>query len=178
MSRARPFLVIAGALALFPAGFAAARIVVTAIVVPILCMVSDIGYRLPQTAGVPEPRLRLAGQYDLGSADAGADRHWYYLDTAREESPSSVCSLHNQARMVAAYTNGMLSGYRLTAIQPGSVWRRIGIENGDLIRRINGHTLERPEKFLEVWTKAWNERWIDIEVERDGRSVLNVVRLD
>ena len=125
MSRARPFLVIAGALALFPAGFAAARIVVTAIVVPILCMVSDIGYRLPQTAGVPEPRLRLAGQYDLGSADAGADRHWYYLDTAREESPSSVCSLHNQARMVAAYTNGMLSGYRLTAIQPGSVWRRI-----------------------------------------------------
>ena len=177
MCRARPVLVIAGALALFPAGCAVARIVVGGIV-STLCMLSDFGFQMPQGADVPAPRLRLAGQHDLGSADVGADRQSYVLSTAGEEAPSSICRLRDQVRIATVYTNGMPSGYRIWAIQPGSYWRRIGIENGDVIRRINGQTLDSPEKSIEVWTKAWHDRWIDIEIERGGHSVLNVVRLD
>jgi len=32
--------------------------------------------------------------------------------------------------------------------------------------------------LLEVWRKAWGERWLDLEIDRGGRSVLNVVLLD
>src|ERR1051325_5581201 len=97
MSRARPVLVIAGALALFPLGYAVAKIVVDAIVVPTLPDFSDSGFELPWRTRRP----RLIGQHELGSAEAGANRHSYYLDIGGEELPSAVCLVREQIRMVA-----------------------------------------------------------------------------
>jgi len=72
---------------------------------------------------------------------------------------------------------GAPDGYRIWGIQPGSTWRRLGVQDGDVIRRVNGEPLDNPDRCLKVWLDALRGRWFDIEIDRGGRSVLNVVRL-
>ena len=73
--------------------------------------------------------------------------------------------------------NGMPDGYRIWGIQPGSSWLRMGIQNEDVVRRVNGETLDNPDKCWKVWLEALRARWIDIEIDRKGHAVLNIVRL-
>src|SRR6267378_2986051 len=154
MARARSLLVIAGALALLPVGFAAARIVRTAIVRPVLrALPSFLLEGVGESPVPPQPRLRLAGQHDVESAEADAEWHLYVIDATREEKPSSVCDIRNQARIVPLLENGVLRGIRVLSISPGSIYRRLGIENGDVIRRINGQPLDDPTKTLELYSK-------------------------
>src|SRR5437868_5537954 len=127
MARARSLLVIAGALSLFPIGIAAARIVGATIVRPVLSALPDFlleGVR--HTPAPPRTRLRLGGQHDLESAESKEERHLYLIDATGEEKPSSVCSIRNQARIVPFLENGVPSGFRISAILPGSTYRRVG----------------------------------------------------
>ena len=60
------------------------------------------------------------------------------------------------------------------------VTRRVvttNIQNGDVIRRINGYDLNSPEKALEIYSKLKEASRIDIEIERNGsvmRKTYNV----
>jgi S1-C subfamily serine protease len=61
---------------------------------------------------------------------------------------------------------------------PGSIYRRLGIESGDVVRRINGELLDSPDMALELYNKLHDEKWIDVELERGGKPVLNVYRIE
>jgi general secretion pathway protein C len=73
-----------------------------------------------------------------------------------------------QARIVPAFKDGVAQGFKLFSIRPDSIYTKIGIQNGDVIRRINGYDLNSPEKALEIYSKLKEASRIDIEVERNG----------
>jgi len=70
------------------------------------------------------------------------------------------------------------SGFRFVSIRPGSIYRGIGIESGDILRRINGKVVDSPDKMLEVWSEAWRKPWFEIDIDRRGHSVVNMILLD
>jgi general secretion pathway protein C len=82
-----------------------------------------------------------------------------------------------QARMVPVYKDGVAHGLKLFAIRSDSLYTKVGIQNGDVIKRINGFDLNRPEKALEIYSKLKDSNRIDIEIERNGsllRKTYNV----
>ena len=76
-----------------------------------------------------------------------------------------------QARIVPAFKDGKAQGFKLFSIRPNSLYSKIGVQNGDVIKRINGFELNSPEKALEVYTKMKDANRIDIEIERNGSVV-------
>lgn len=74
-----------------------------------------------------------------------------------------------QARIVPSIRNGQPDGFKLYAIQTGSFWFAIGLENGDTIRSVNGHDLSTPDKALELYQKVKGASELRILVgRRDG----------
>jgi general secretion pathway protein C len=76
-----------------------------------------------------------------------------------------------QARIVPAFKDGQSEGFKLFSIRPDSLYSKIGIVNGDVIRRINGFEMNDPAKALEVYQKLKDSSRIDIEIDRNGSII-------
>ena len=88
-----------------------------------------------------------------------------------DKTLSNLNDVAMQARIVPAFKDGVAQGFKLFSIRPDSIYTKIGIQNGDVIKRINGYDLNSPEKALEIYSKLKEANRIDIEVERNGAAV-------
>ena len=92
----------------------------------------------------------------------------------REEITKTLSNLNDvamQARIVPAFKDGAAQGFKLFSIRPDSIYTKIGVQNGDVIKRINGLEMNSPEKALEIYSKLKDSARIDIEIERNGAAV-------
>ena len=95
-------------------------------------------------------------------------------EVPRTEIDRTLANLNDvamQARIVPAFKDGQAQGFKLFSIRPDSIYSKIGVQNADVIKRINGFELNSPEKALEVYTKLKEASRIEIELERNGSSV-------
>ncbi len=95
-------------------------------------------------------------------------------EVPRAEIDKTLSNLNDvamQARIVPAFKDGVAQGFKLFSIRPDSIYTKIGVQNGDVIRRINGYDLNSPEKALEIYSKLKEASRIDIEIERNGSVV-------
>lgn len=75
------------------------------------------------------------------------------------------------ARVVPSIVLGQPEGVKLYAIRPSSTISRLGLQNGDTIRAINGVELIAPDKALEAFTKLKIADEVTIDVMRRARSM-------
>jgi general secretion pathway protein C len=93
---------------------------------------------------------------------------------ARSEINSALTNLSDlatKARIVPSFKNGVANGFKLFSIVPDSLYAKIGIQNGDVIRRINGYEMNSPDKALEIYQKLRDASRIEIEIERRGETL-------
>lgn len=84
---------------------------------------------------------------------------------------TNLSDLATKARIVPSFKNGVANGFKLFSIVPDSLYARIGIQNGDVIRRINGYEMNSPDKALEIYQKLRDASRIEIELERRGETL-------
>jgi general secretion pathway protein C len=92
-------------------------------------------------------------------------------DVPRSEVDRAINNLNDiamQARLVPAFKDGASEGFKLFSIRPDSLYSKIGIQNGDVVTRINGLDMNDPAKALEVYTKLKDAPRIDVDVDRNG----------
>jgi general secretion pathway protein C len=96
----------------------------------------------------------------------------YEIDKAViDSSLSNLNTLATQARLVPSFKNGVANGFKLFQIQPGSLYSSIGIENGDVITRINGYEINSPDKALEIYQKLRESSHVTLELDRGGQNI-------
>ena len=96
----------------------------------------------------------------------------YEIDKAViDSSLSNLNTLATQARLVPSFKNGVANGFKLFQIQPGSLYSSIGIENGDVITRINGYEINSPDKALEIYQKLRESSHVTLELLRGEQNV-------
>lgn len=76
-----------------------------------------------------------------------------------------------QARIVPAFERGVAIGFRLFSLRPGSAWHAAGLENGDVIERINGLELTSPEKALVVYSTLRCARRFNVGLRRGTERI-------
>jgi type II secretory pathway component PulC len=69
-------------------------------------------------------------------------------------------------RLEPAMRDGKFGGFRLAALDPA--WRGAGLESGDLIMRLNGQPIERPEQALAAFESLRTASEIRVDFTRDG----------
>jgi len=126
------------------------------------------------TAPVPAPRPSgvASGPGTGAEGIRKLEANKYEIDKqVIEGALTNLNTLATQARLVPSFKNGVANGFKLFQIQPGSLYASIGIENGDVITRINGYEVNSPDKALEVYQKLRESPHVTIELERGGQAI-------
>jgi len=84
---------------------------------------------------------------------------------------SNLNNIATQARLVPSFKNGVANGFKLFSIQPGSFYSEIGVENGDVVEKINGYEINSPDKALEIYQKLRDSEHITMDIERNGQVI-------
>jgi general secretion pathway protein C len=84
-----------------------------------------------------------------------------------ERTIENLNEVFTQARAVPHFVDGKTVGFRVFAIKPGSVFEKIGLQNGDVIERVNGVELTDPTKAITLFTELQNEGHIAVDLERN-----------
>jgi general secretion pathway protein C len=92
----------------------------------------------------------------------------------RKEVDKALSDLNNiltQARAVPNIENGQPAGYKLFQIVPGSIYDKLGLQNGDVIAGLNGAPINDPGKAFEMLSELKTAPHLDLTIKRDGRSM-------
>lgn len=125
----------------------------------------NLGYAPVPPPARPGARASLEGVREVGQNKYEIDRD------VIDKTLSNLNSIATQARIVPSFKNGAANGFKLFSIQPNSLYASIGIENGDVIQRVNGYEINSPEKALELYQKLRESQRVTIELERGGQVV-------
>jgi general secretion pathway protein C len=121
-------------------------------------------------AAVPRGGIGTKGAPIEGIRQVGDNR--YEIDrSVIDGALGDMSRLATQARIVPSFKNGVANGFKLFAIQPGSLYSSIGVQNGDVIQRINGFEINSPEKALELYQRLKESSHVTIDLERGGQTV-------
>lgn len=85
---------------------------------------------------------------------------------------NDLSSILMQARAVPARdkVTGEVIGYRIVDFQPNSIFSQLGIQRMDLIKGVNGETVDTPQKAMELFNMFKNSNDIKMTVDRGGRT--------
>ncbi len=120
---------------------------------------------VPRPGEVPQPGAAAKGVRPV------ADNRYEVDRSAVDTALNNMSNMATQARIVPSFKNGVANGFKLFSIQPGSLYSSLGIENGDVIQRINGYEMTSPDKMLEIYQKLAQSTHATIEIERAGQVI-------
>jgi general secretion pathway protein C len=119
----------------------------------------------------PGSPMGPAAVSDASGIRATGEHSYEIPGTELQGALSRLDQLTMQARAMPAMENGQVVGFKLAAIRQGSLYTKIGLQNGDVLRRINGLTLDSPEKALEAFAKLRESKHIQLDIDRGGAPV-------
>jgi len=79
--------------------------------------------------------------------------------------------LLTQARVVPHFKNGKADGFLITNIVPGSIYEQIGLQNGDIIKRVNGEAITTPQQAMAMYQALQTATEIELTIERAGQEL-------
>ena len=117
-------------------------------------------------------------QAPAGNAATGVKRmsEGKYMVDQREmlASTENMSQVLTQARALPYMEQGKTVGFRISEIVPGSIYEKIGLQNGDVIQKVNSQEVDDPAKFFQLYQGLRTERFIAIDLIRGGaRQTLN-----
>jgi general secretion pathway protein C len=123
----------------------------------------------PPTPETPESSLVQPTRQspELVIAETG-DNSWEIDKDSFDTVLQDLGPLLTQARVVPNFKGGKIDGYKVFAIKEGSLFEKIGLSNGDIIRNVNGVAINTPERALQLFQQLRAETDFRIDIERDG----------
>lgn len=88
------------------------------------------------------------------------------LDKALENLPL----LLTQARAVPYFKEGKAVGLRMFAIRSASIFEKIGLRNGDILKSINGNSLGDLSQAMKLFERLKEERSLNLTLERNSEE--------
>ena len=92
-----------------------------------------------------------------------------------------VSNINQYAGQVIAfqhYENGKLSGFQIRHLKQGNDFEKMGIENGDIIKRVNGLEVNDLSDILKAVYQLSNDTTFRVEVERNSQAKTLNYQLD
>ncbi len=116
---------------------------------------------IPQPVVIPSP---LSGVRQISKNRWILDRR--EIDSAVENLPK----LFTKARIIPNFSDGKPDGFRIFAISEDSLYSKIGLQNGDILHRINGIEVKEPQNFVRVFEQLKNETYLVVDLIRNNQK--------
>jgi len=105
--------------------------------------------------------------YDPNVEDLGDNRYKIPRATI-DHSIGNMSQLLTQIRAVPNVQDGKTNGFALSEIEPGSVFDEMGLEEGDVLRSVNGQQVTDPGQAMQMMSALRGANSISIQVLREG----------
>ncbi len=76
--------------------------------------------------------------------------------------------LYTEIRAVPNFSGGKVSGMKILSVKSGSIFAKLGLRRGDVLRKINGMELDVKRGF-EIFNSLKDEKNITLDLVRQGR---------
>lgn len=125
---------------------------------------------------IPEDAKLTFGKKAAPTEASTFQREGNNFSVTRDQLNGYLKDLPNLLQQATAVPNivpgsgGEVDGFKMIAIEPGSVFTQIGLQTGDVIKGVNGEKVNSPAKAMELYNSLRNEGKIELEVERNGRT--------
>jgi len=86
-----------------------------------------------------------------------------------ERQTQNLGKLMTEARLVPNLEGGKINGYKIFAIKPDSLYTKIGLQNGDIIYKVNGIDISDPERAFQLFQQLKNERYFQVDIVRNNQ---------
>ncbi|TLS67305.1 hypothetical protein FEF65_07710 [Mariprofundus erugo] len=115
------------------------------------------------------PRSALPSQF-VASEGAPAKQENRLMSRAQlQQQMQDLPTLLTQARLAPAAGNGPMGGFVISDIVPGSLFQLAGLQNGDVLHKVNGQLLDNPSQAMQLYQSLQNTPSIDVELTRAGQ---------
>jgi general secretion pathway protein C len=132
----------------------------------------------PPKPATPPPAVAEAAAAPAGNTDELDRGIKQVSDTKYTVNRSLVDKLlQNQgelmrsARVVPHEENGRVVGVKLYGIRKSSLFGKLGLQNGDMLRTINGFDMGSPDSALEAYAKLRSASNLSVALVRRGNAV-------
>ncbi len=91
----------------------------------------------------------------------------------REDVTASVGNVNQfmtQARFKPYFVMGQPGGFSVSEIQPGTLMEKLGLRNQDVVKKINGRVINKPEDVFQAYSQLLRDSNIEVEIERNART--------
>lgn len=107
-----------------------------------------------------------APEFSGGIANIG-DNQFLVEEAELDKALENIPLLLTQARAVPQFEDGKSVGLRIFAIRSGSLFEKIGLKSGDVLKSINGNSLADPTQAMSLLSRLKEERTLSVMLERD-----------
>jgi len=87
-----------------------------------------------------------------------------------DHSLENLSELFTQLRAVPNVESGQTNGFKVFAIRRGSLFQKIGLENNDVIQRVNGVELNDPTRAMSLFQELQGQTRLTVDVVRGGQA--------
>ncbi len=131
----------------------------------------------PTASEAAKPASELDELMEKGISKVG-DNHYKMTRALVNKILANPMTAGRQARVVPSIKNGQPDGFKLYAIRRGSIFARLGFENGDLIRSVNGKPLTTPDKALEAYVALKDAKRIEVAIGRNDQPMSLLIEIE
>ena len=73
------------------------------------------------------------------------------------------------ARLLPYSDSGKVIGFRIGEVKPNGVFRLIGLQNGDILLKVNDYEINSPERGLQLLNGLRGETKVSLDIIRNGK---------
>lgn len=93
----------------------------------------------------------------------------YVVDQAKlQQAISNPGQMMTDARLRPNVMNGKEEGFVLSEVKPGGIYSSLGLQDGDVLLRINEYDISNPERALQAFTALRGLERVQIDMIRSG----------
>jgi general secretion pathway protein C len=113
----------------------------------------------------PAPRPGDASGADIVRVDPGT---WQVRREKLLENFANVGSLSSQATVTPYFVQGQQLGFRLSQIRAGGVLQQMGLQEGDVLQKVNGLDIHTPQEALQAYQQLQTESTVRLSILRNN----------
>ena len=99
-----------------------------------------------------------------------SDNQWVLDRRELDDAMKNLPQLLTKARVIPSFKDGKPDGFRIFAIAKDSLYAKIGLQNGDILHRINNVDVKSPQNFMKVIEQLKDENSINVDLVRNNKK--------
>lgn len=111
-----------------------------------------------------------SGQQDSRKVTLSREEARHFL-----EDPNQLL----QTALFEPYTQeGEMLGFRIDNISDGTILQELGLQDGDILTRIDGQSISGPQEFMQAYSSLGQSSLVSMDVKREGENVNFLLEID